>query len=1229
MAVRVRVPGGPDRQYSGVTPTKPKKGSKHDDTDTMSRDTRMDGSASGHPYEYSYKYGQLKSKSYSSFWNIIVKSITIAMILIALSICYLSQLDAADQQRCILEIKAKLQHLQQRSTSVWNAATDTSSSTANQVALGTWLLKNNDPAGAESMCKLAAEQSPLDVKAWTCLGEARLALHNSAWVSGLINMEHPNQQQHRLVVDKLHAARDNFETAANMNQGATCVRARLGLGLSLFLTATRRSPDGIQVQVQAGGGGGGETVSQLLFDSILHLNAAASLTSPSVPLGKDESHGEREKIHMVAIYNTALAHLALGDSSSAMPLLRQMTSFVNDNGSKGFIVPEVNLAATLVQKGYRNKAIYMLLNATASEFCGDDRTYEYASDKKETKSKKLCAIVQNNLAVVEEANGNEVDYESAVLFEQELRVQNGFASINLEQSGQLKDAEAEEELLFNSTENVVTANAQLSVRGHDASSTVYEALMVLEEAAAKDSNQGRLWISLSKARFRSGDRIGAVEAGTKALNAATTLDEIEAANDVLDAALTQHSLESTTTTTHLAPMVNDGFGGDTTDVRALRLEQEVLSLKFQLLQQSLLIANGFIREQSTTDGTTKAQSKERANTIEENRVIPEAAESYERENEEPSKLSAKGTTGQVNVDVEEENDVQVTASMIESIQQEHEMDHEEIQEEDEDDVVVAIGIDGDAEEVTEESTGSHASTSIESDTVDADVIDHNKEEEVTEEANGSNISTPIEIHAVDGDVIDHDKEEEVTEDSNISTPIESHAVDADVIDHDTEEEVTEESDGSNISTPIESHAVDADVIYHVTEEEATEESDGSNISTPIESHAVDADVIDLDKEEEVTEESDGSNALTPIESHAEDDDVIDLDKEDDADVEIVAAYVNATSDENNLEEASDVGDNVVETEGVTDEIQTPQLEEEIDSEREEEEIVLPELYNPAPVEVEEVPDAALSYMKMADAYLQKESFKLASKQFMKVLKKAPYHIPAILGYASSLERFVNPKQLGDVVMAYANVTQHALTQDTMNLAQASFRRALLVSREMEGDRIDVLQRLSAVAFTYELAADAQFELGMEMLKQSSADSQYQNDAILSFRIANGYSAKNSEDGSGFHPQSLVQLGKMAMDIDGNPKRALSLLENALTMELGDLTVEALVYSARSKEGLNDIQGALQDYQKAVAPELPTSEATVTAHYNLAVAMMHQKMNSADIENHMEMALNLGKDVTVS
>lgn len=337
-----------------------------------------------------------------------------------------------------------------------------------------------------------------------------------------------------------------------------------------------------------------------------------------------------------------------------------------------------------------------------------------------------------------------------------------------------------------------------------------------------------------------------------------------------------------------------------------------------------------------------------------------------------------------------------------------------------------------------------------------------------------------------------------------------------------------------------------------------------------------------------------------------------------SDIEVTESNNASTADALNGPESEKISGEKDEEAVVTDEAEVA-----------EDEIELPTLYNPVPVDVEEIPSSSASYMKIADVYLQKDNFKLATKQFLKVLKKVPYHIPAILGYASSLERHAKPKQLGEVVLAYTNVTKHALMQQNEKLAEASFRRAVSVFRDMEGDRIGILREVSKVAFTNQLAADVQFELGMEILRLVPEDPQNLNDAISCFRIANEFAAKDAVTGNGLHPKSLVQLGKIALETDGDSKKSLSFLEKALTNDLGEFMADALVYSAQSKMNLGDSAGAMQDYQKAIAPGVIESESTAIAHHGLGMLMKKQGMDLSDIENHMEMALNLGMELTVS
>lgn len=67
-------------------------------------------------------------------------------------------------------------------------------------------------------------------------------------------------------------------------------------------------------------------------------------------------------------------------------------------------------------------------------------------------------------------------------------------------------------------------------------------------------------------------------------------------------------------------------------------------------------------------------------------------------------------------------------------------------------------------------------------------------------------------------------------------------------------------------------------------------------------------------------------------------------------------------------------------------------------------------------------------MKMADAYLDKGQYHMASKQFLKVIKKAPDHLPAHLGYATTLERDGKSKQISAAALAYGNATRVAIVQ---------------------------------------------------------------------------------------------------------------------------------------------------------------------------------------------------------
>jgi hypothetical protein len=179
-------------------------------------------------------------------------------------------------------------------------------------------------------------------------------------------------------------------------------------------------------------------------------------------------------------------------------------------------------------------------------------------------------------------------------------------------------------------------------------------------------------------------------------------------------------------------------------------------------------------------------------------------------------------------------------------------------------------------------------------------------------------------------------------------------------------------------------------------------------------------------------------------------------------------------------------------------------------------------------------------------------------KFLKVLKKAPGYIPAILGYATSMERYVKPKQLVDVAKAYANVTVYALEQDNLNLAEATLRRSLKVSEKIEGDRIETLKHLSSICFTSDLAAEIYYELGQELMKYEFALSEVLN----AFKISNAFASENQ---NGFGSKALFQIAKITLDVKDEPEKALKFIESALSQGVGNLEVDALVLSGKVKE----------------------------------------------------------------
>lgn len=214
---------------------------------------------------------------------------------------------------------------------------------------------------------------------------------------------------------------------------------------------------------------------------------------------------------------------------------------------------------------------------------------------------------------------------------------------------------------------------------------------------------------------------------------------------------------------------------------------------------------------------------------------------------------------------------------------------------------------------------------------------------------------------------------------------------------------------------------------------------------------------------------------------------------------------------------------------------------------------------------------AKSYMKIADAYLDKGKYALASKQFLKVIRKAPDHLAAHLGYATALERAGKNKQLNEAAAAYGNATKVAIAQGdkvdpiakagTGGMGESILRRALQIAQSASSGRLELLRTLSTYAHTAALAADLYYAVGMELTKQV-ADST-QADAVEAFTIANEFIVVRNDTDAPCHIPSIIELGKIALD-QGDSARAIDYFEKVKRLHLEDADhVKLLVLSGKA------------------------------------------------------------------
>ena len=281
-------------------------------------------------------------------------------------------------------------------------------------------------------------------------------------------------------------------------------------------------------------------------------------------------------------------------------------------------------------------------------------------------------------------------------------------------------------------------------------------------------------------------------------------------------------------------------------------------------------------------------------------------------------------------------------------------------------------------------------------------------------------------------------------------------------------------------------------------------------------------------------------------------------------------------------------------------------------------------------------------MKLADAYMQKANYRQASKQFVKVLKKAPAHIPAILGYATALERLGQPKKICETALIYGNATKTALAQGDDRLATIALRRAVVLASTSDNkeQKLDTLRKLSELSFTAEIASDIYFAVGSEIMEGEGVGSE--EDAMNSFAIANKFycsqdidandtaaGSASSADSQGEchgHGKSLIAMARLALTSHEDAKEALRYANLSLESEIDDdAKISAHVLVGRSKIMIGETKAAIDDFRQAL--DFHIGEATGEAHYHLAIALQATGGDVHAIENHFEQALNMGMPLT--
>ncbi len=107
--------------------------------------------------------------------------------------------------------------------------------------------------------------------------------------------------------------------------------------------------------------------------------------------------------------------------------------------------------------------------------------------------------------------------------------------------------------------------------------------------------------------------------------------------------------------------------------------------------------------------------------------------------------------------------------------------------------------------------------------------------------------------------------------------------------------------------------------------------------------------------------------------------------------------------------------------------------------------------------------------------------------------------------------------------------------------------------------------MSAHAHTGALAADIYYAIGKELVRLGIDKENNKAEAIEAFKFANEYVAMRKDGDAPFHLHSVMEVGRIALEYDGNAKLALEYFDKAKTFHRmkDDDHVNLLVLSGKA------------------------------------------------------------------